>query len=527
MDAIRTCLSSCWPFTSRAARYERMSSLELNDTAHMSDDQELIITQDGKQITLTLVDAGVRVVVHAGSARSTSSEDVPFLHVLFAGVSFTPTGRSILDFSYLSSSTKGPFLLRQISTDVSSVPGSAILKWVSEIQRQAYRDISPRRRFLAVINPHGGQGLAKKLWEETIEPIFNAAGCILTVRYTGPASSPDNATNIARTLDLTAYDALVSVSGDGIVNELINGLANRPDAATALRTPIAPIPAGSGNALCVNIMGPGKVLDVAYGALNAIKGRPLPLDVCSVTQGDTRIYSFLSQAVGIMADLDMGTEWMRWVGGIRFVLGYLYGIITKKTYEVEITLKVVESDKRVMVDDYNMDQQSSVRSPEPKDAPGSPSMPMPPLAFGTTDAPMPLGTIHDKLEAPLAPGWHTFRTRVQSAVAGKMPWLARDSMIFPLAKNDGLIDVVMAPPMSVMESFKSMEGQEEGRFIRLPVSYYYKVEAYRCTPLERTGYISVDGESIPHRTFQVENHARLARILSLETRWKGLDHISL
>jgi sphingosine kinase len=37
----------------------------------------------------------------------------------------------------------------------------------------------------------------------------------------------------------------------------------------------------------------------------------MPLDVCSVTQGDTRIHSFLSQAFGLMADLDMGTEWIR------------------------------------------------------------------------------------------------------------------------------------------------------------------------------------------------------------------------
>jgi sphingosine kinase len=89
---------------------------------------------------------------------------------------------------------------------------------------------------------------------------------------TGPVASPTNAANIARNVDLGAYDAVVPLSGDGIVNELINGLASRPDALSALRIPIAPIPAGSGNALSVNIMGPDKVLDVAYAALNAIKG---------------------------------------------------------------------------------------------------------------------------------------------------------------------------------------------------------------------------------------------------------------
>ncbi|KAJ7151333.1 ATP-NAD kinase-like domain-containing protein [Mycena crocata] len=530
MKAVRSCLSLCWPFRSGDSRYEPISQWELDGAARMSDEQELVLFQDGNQISMALLDTGVRVSTCRRAAgpfsrnSATHVEVVPYLNVLFAGVSFTPAGRSLLDFSYLSAAAS-TYQLSQVSGDVSSVQETAMLKWVSDLQARAYKGITPRRRFLVVVNPHGGQGKAKQLWKETIEPILSAAGCVVDVQYTGPAFSPTNAATIARNVDLSAYDALVPVSGDGIVNELINGLASRPDAASALRIPIAPIPAGSGNALSVNIMGPVKVLDVAYAALNAIKGQPIPLDVCSVTQGDgTRIYSFLSQAFGLMADLDMGTEWIRWVGGIRFVLGYLYGVLTGRRYDVEITLKVVESDKRVMIDEYNTHQQSLAPAEEGK-VPADTRMP--PLAFGTpTDAtPFPRGVVHDRLEAPLAPGWHTFRTPVQFICAGKLPWLSRDSMMLPLAKNDGLIDVVIVPPRSAIDSLKSIDGQEEGRFIRLPDCYYYKVEAYRCTPLERSGYISIDGESIPYKAFQVENHARLARIMSMEMRWKGLERI--
>ncbi|KAF8208079.1 ATP-NAD kinase-like domain-containing protein [Mycena galopus ATCC 62051] len=492
----------------------------------MSDEQELVIFQDGDQITMTLLETGVRVstTLRSKPFSATQVEVVPFLHVLFAGVSFTPTGRSILEFSYLSA-VSSTFQLRQVSGDVSPIQGTAIFKWVSDIQAKAYKDVTPRRRFLVVINPHGGQGKAKKLWKETIEPIFSAAGCIVHVQYTGPVSSPTNAANIARNVDLMEYDALVPVSGDGIVNELINGLTSRPDALSALRIPIAPIPAGSGNALAVNIMGPDKILDGAYAALNAIKGQPMPLDICSVSQGNIRIYSFLSQAFGLMADLDLGTEWIRWIGGIRFVLGFLYGALTGRRYNVEITLKIVESDKRRMAEEYNTHQQSLAPSVEGKVT--ATDVRMPPLAFGTTDTPFPLGVVHERLEAPLEPGWHTFRTPVQFIMAGKLPWLSRDSMMIPLAKNDGLIDVVIAPPRSALASIKSVDGQEEGKFIREPDCYYFKVEAYRCTPLERSGYISVDGEAIPYKPFQVENHARLARIMSMETRWKGLDRVVL
>ena len=36
-------------------------------------------------------------------------------------------------------------------------------------------------------------------------------------------------------------------------------------------------------------------------------GSPMQIDVCSVSQGDKRIFSTLSQALGLMADLDLGT----------------------------------------------------------------------------------------------------------------------------------------------------------------------------------------------------------------------------
>ena len=40
-------------------------------------------------------------------------------------------------------------------------------------------------------------------------------------------------------------------------------------------------------------------------------GTVLPLDLVSISQSGKRYFSFLSQAYGIMADIDLGTEDMR------------------------------------------------------------------------------------------------------------------------------------------------------------------------------------------------------------------------
>ena len=54
-------------------------------------------------------------------------------------------------------------------------------------------------------------------------------------------------------VDLNEYDAIIIVSGDGLIHEVINGLMKRSDWSTAIRTPIGVVPGGSGNALAAAI----------------------------------------------------------------------------------------------------------------------------------------------------------------------------------------------------------------------------------------------------------------------------------
>lgn len=45
-------------------------------------------------------------------------------------------------------------------------------------------------------------------------------------------------------MDSSAVDCLVTVSGDGLLWEVVNGLMQRPDWKVALKVPLAIIPAG-------------------------------------------------------------------------------------------------------------------------------------------------------------------------------------------------------------------------------------------------------------------------------------------
>lgn len=48
---------------------------------------------------------------------------------------------------------------------------------------------------------------------------------------------------------MSKWDGLVSVGGDGLLVEVVQGLMDRDDWEKALQLPVAPLPGGSGNGL--------------------------------------------------------------------------------------------------------------------------------------------------------------------------------------------------------------------------------------------------------------------------------------
>lgn len=157
-----------------------------------------------------------------------------------------------------------------------------------------YRGVD-MEKMLYVINPagNGGAGLQawgqfKKLWNEPLD----LKDIIFTER---PAHAIDIASNAE------GYTTIVSVGGDGTVNEVIQGiLQNKSTPALAL------IPAGTGNDVGRNV-GIRSVED----AVNALqKYHTKKYDVIQVVYGTETKYSFLCTNFGFSANHRI-TPWMK------------------------------------------------------------------------------------------------------------------------------------------------------------------------------------------------------------------------
>lgn len=106
------------------------------------------------------------------------------------------------------------------------------------------------------------------IFNKTVEPILRAAQCTLDVirmslktqRRRFPDFKPLDTTRaghayeIAKTMSLDC-DAMVIVSGDGLIHEVLNGFAHHDQPINAFKIPLAPVPTGTGNGLSLNILG--------------------------------------------------------------------------------------------------------------------------------------------------------------------------------------------------------------------------------------------------------------------------------
>ncbi|GJJ73056.1 sphingosine kinase [Entomortierella parvispora] len=380
-------------------------------------------------------------------------------------------------------------------------------QWQSNVLGHVYKDVKQGRHYKILVNPFGGQGHAQKIWQNTAEPLFKASGSTYDLTLT---THRYHAKEIAKELDIRKYDAVCSISGDGVLHEVINGFMERPDAILAHKLPLGAIPGGSGNALSFSLLGEDHGNHASNAVLAILKGRAMPVDLCSVTQGQTRTFSFVLQSFGLIADVDLGSEHLRWMGGARFTMAALGKVLAQTTAGCELAYLPVETDVQKIHAQYNAQRaQPVVWADQTHDE-------MDEDHKEITDV---YGGIHASLKD--SDGWVIEKDQYATVVGAKLPWISKGSVTHPAAlPNDGLVDLLIFPgDMGRAAGLQALIASETGEHIHNEKVRYLKVKAFRVTPAASSGYISLDGEHTPYEPYQVEAHRGLISVLSVDGRY--------
>jgi sphingosine kinase len=407
--------------------------------------------------------------------------------------------------AYAQPAAKDDVSVTTVQYPIAEKENKVVETWVQRLLELAYGKALRGKRLKVLINPFGGTGVAASLYQRHAAPLFAAAKCQVDVETT---THQGHAIDIAESLDIDAYDVVVCCSGDGLPYEVFNGLGKRPDARKALtQTAVALLPCGSGNGLTWNAFGTGSV---SIAALAIVKGLRTPLDLVSITQKGSRTLSFLSQSFGIVAECDLATENIRWMGAQRFTYGFLVRLMRQTVWPCDIAVKVEIGDKEAIKEHYatwsTRPKEANTDTKRLEAAAQSPGLPE--LKYGTVTDNVPG-------DWEVVPG-----ETMGNFYAGNMAIMSKDTNMFPATlPNDGLIDVVTIDGrVSRGTAITMMNEIPSGRFFDMPELNVRKASAFRLTPHQKEGYISIDGERVPFEAFQAEVHQGLGTILTKSGR---------
>ncbi|KAI5963728.1 LCB4 [Candida pseudojiufengensis] len=351
---------------------------------------------------------------------------------------------------------------------------------------------------LVVINPHGGQGKAIQIYNEKIKPILKAAHCKITFIETKYSK---HAIDLAKNLNIEEYDIVLCCSGDGIPHEIINGFYQRPhrgiDAFNKII--ITQLPCGSGNAFSLSTLGGSKSTEISTWLM--LKSIPKKLDLMCITQNVnnelTTSLSFLSQCFGIIADADCGTEHLRWLGSMRFEIGIVQRLFNNSKYPCDLYVEFVTQDQNEIkkhVKDYtNKEDTNENKELDVEDLTLS-------------------NTINDEIPSNWIKLPSSLTNNLNILYVGKMPYVSTDAQFFPAAlPNDGNMDMIITSSnTSIIDLSSILLSVEKGTHINMDSSkiLHSKIKGYRLIPKlnDENGkhFISIDGESFPFKSFQVE-----------------------
>lgn len=202
-------------------------------------------------------------------------------------------------------------------------------------------------RYKIIVNPVSGRGFAKKMIpaiEEKLKEIGLEYDLIETER-------PWHAAELAEQAALDGYDVVISASGDGTANEVLNGLMSAQTKGN-IKTAMGIITVGTGNDLAYGMNIPGNFED-CFRVLKEDKRKLM--DIGLVTGGDYPEGRFFANGVGVGFDAAVGFEAVkiRWTRGL---LAYL--IAAMRTVFLYFTAPLVQ----ISYDDIHIEQTSLMTS---------------------------------------------------------------------------------------------------------------------------------------------------------------------
>ena len=160
---------------------------------------------------------------------------------------------------------------------------------------------------------------------------FNIETTLIKTNYIG------HATQIVKDTNISGYDSVCAMGGDGTLFEVLNGIFSRNESE---RRPISVIPNGTGNSFMKTIGIESQLSSIEKIA----KNESSPVDVMKAVCGDEVLYSLNLIGWGMATDISVLAEGLRIFGGQRYNIASFFEIVKNKKRTAKLVVDGVERE---------------------------------------------------------------------------------------------------------------------------------------------------------------------------------------
>mmetsp|Transcript_21720 Transcript_21720/g.27667 ORF Transcript_21720/g.27667 Transcript_21720/m.27667 type:complete len:366 (-) Transcript_21720:8-1105(-) len=172
-----------------------------------------------------------------------------------------------------------------------------------------------RKKLLVLINPKSGSGKALKIFND-VSRLFTLCDIEYDTIYMNDSL---HTRTILENGDVQPYFAIICCGGDGVMHYAFGILTER-----SIDIPVFQLPAGHGVGVSASILGQASP---ELAAFSIAKGFRRKLDLVEVYQNNELLcHSCSFVAWGAVADVEFNTDYLRWLGPVRYRMGALISI---------------------------------------------------------------------------------------------------------------------------------------------------------------------------------------------------------
>jgi sphingosine kinase len=313
-----------------------------------------------------------------------------------------------------------------------------------------------RRKFLVVVNPSSGHAKGRQVYESTVKPLLEQAGVDIELLIT---SHPKHAQERMKESDIADFDGFVAVGGDGILHEIFQGVHDRADKNEVFKgLKIGVVGTGTANGCAKTITHEsGELHSHLESTFLIARGQTCPMDLSHYTTTSRSYTSFLTFSWAMIADIDLESEIVRFLGFLRMDLWAALRVLFLRSYRARLSfLPASKADLS-------------------KELPDMPN-----------------------LSDPLPSDWAVVEDDFILFWAAQCSHAAVDTFNSPMSKvNDGVFQImVIRAPCSRYKVAKALLSLASGTHTSMDAVEFIECVAYRLEPLSSGSYNDLDGERI-------------------------------